>query len=469
MAARLDDLGAPPGVAVPDSANPALLTDTVRGEWGMPGYVTSDAGSVLCISSCRQSHNGGMRGHNFTDGPAASAAAALTAGLDLEISCCGLNYTFPTLPASVRAGLVPEAALDAALTRTLQYRFKGATLDGAVPGGDPWAALGTADLSTPASVALALDAARQGVVLLKNDPATGGPAPLLPLSASALAGRTVAVLGPVANDTLAMVGSYGNVATSLPITTPFSGLRDALPGTAVSLVVDALCPNVTDCAGFSNATIAAAAQADVLVVALGVSAAINGYTCPAYENYNEKEECDRHDTALPGAQLPLLQALASLGKPLVLVLVSGGALAVDWAAASPSVPAIVHAPYLGVSAGTALADVILGAAPPSGRLTATWYTAAGLAAVGGIEQYAMRADGAYPGRTHRYLRDPGGAAVLFPFGYGLSYAVLGYEDAALAPAAPAPCDTVAVNVTLRNAGDTDAVEVVQVGGRWRMG
>jgi len=130
-------------------------------------------------------------------------------------------------------------------------------------------------------------------------------------------------------------------------------------------------PTFTNCEGFSNATIDAAAAADVLFVSMGVSAAINGYTCMAHENYNEKEECDRHNVTLPGAQLALLQALSTLGKPLVLVLINGGALSVDWAVSSPSVHPIIHAPYLGIFAGTALAEAILGDINPAGRLTAT--------------------------------------------------------------------------------------------------
>jgi beta-glucosidase-like glycosyl hydrolase len=422
--ARLAALGIAPGAAVPDSSSALLLTDEVRGAWGTPGYVISDAGSVLCTATCRQSHNGGMRGHGFAANASDAAVRSLTAGVDLEISCCGLNATYPTLPASVRAGAVAEALLDRALARTLPWRFKTGTLN--PPAGDPWAELGAADMATPAMRALSADAARQSITLLKNDG-------LLPLAPAAL--RTVAVIGPNGDDAGAMMGSYGYIPTDGSITTPFTALRAALPQAEVTLIADPMCPNVTNCDAYSASAVESASSADVVVAVLGASAALNGYTCAAGESYNEKEECDRRDPALPGAQLPLLQALAALGRPLVLVLVSGGALEVDWAVAAARVRAIVHVPYAGAAAGAALADALLGAASPAGRVAATWYTRAGLDAIGPVTEYRMRPDAAsgYPGRTHLWLADPAKTLTAFPFGFGLSFASFAYSAAAAVP------------------------------------
>ena len=452
-AARLAELGVAPGTALPDTANALLLTDEVRGAWGAPGYVISDCGAVACTATCRQSMNGGMRGHQFAANMSDAAVRALTAGIDLEISCCGIPFTFPTLPASVRAGTISESLLDRALNRTLFWRVRTGALNPAGGAGDPWAALSAPDMDTPAMRALAADAARQAVVLLKNEGSA------LPLDAAALAGRTVAVVGPTADDPLAVMGSYGFVPTDGSIVTPYAGLAAALPSATVSLLIDPLCANVTNCVAFSPSVVAAAAAADVIVAVLGASGAINSYTCAAGESYNEKEECDRSSAGLSGAQQPLLEALAATGRPLVLVLVNGGALEVDWAAASPDVRAIVHLPYPGAAAGSALADALLGVASPAGRLAATWYTRAGLAAIGGIQEYRMRPEGAYPGRTYLWT-DP--TLVQFPFGFGLSYAALAYAGAAATPAIAAPCDTVAVTVTVTNAAAFDADEVVQV-------
>jgi beta-glucosidase-like glycosyl hydrolase len=451
-AARMQALGLDPAGAVPDTANPLLLSDEVRGAWRAPGYVIADSGAILCTASCRQSLHGGMRGHAFAANASDAAVRALSAGVDLEISCCGLPYTFPTLPDSVRAGRVSEALLDRALARTLPWRFRTGTLD--PPASDPWRALGAGDMATPAMAALAADAARQAVTLLKNEGA------LLPLAPGALAGRTLAVLGPGANDSLAMMGSYGYIPPGGGAT-PWAALAAALPGARVALLADPLCATAANCSAFSPAVVAAAAGADVVVAVLGASAAIDGYTCAAHESYNEKEECDRADAGLPGAQLALLQALAALRRPLVLVLQSGGALEVDWAAASPAVPAILHAPYLGLYAGAAIADALLGRASPAGRLAATWYTRAGLRAIGGITEYRMRPDAAdaYPGRTHLWNVAPG--LVQWPHGHGLSYGVFSYTARGSAPLQPRACDALTLRVTVANSGALDADEVVQ--------
>ena len=457
-AARMSALGIAPGSAVPDTANPLLLTDEVRGAWGAPGYVISDAGAILCTGSCRQSANGGMRGHAYAANASDAAVRALSAGVDLEISCCGLPFTYPTLPDSVRAGRIGEGALDRALGRTLPWRFRTGTLD--PPASDPWRALGAGDMATPAMAALAADAARQGVTLLKNEGA------LLPLGPAALAGKRIAVLGPGANDPLAMMGSYSYIPQdgSLAQGTPWAALAAALPGARVQLLADPLCATAANCSAFTPAVVAAAAAADVVVAVLGTSAAINAYTCAAREADNEKEECDRSDAGLPGAQLALLQALAALRRPLVLVLQSGGALEVDWAADSSAVPAILHAPYLGAYAGQAIADALLGVASPAGRLAATWYTRAGLQAIGGLQEYRMRPDArdSYPGRTHQWL-PPTPALVRFPFGFGLGFSAFTYTapSGSVSPPAPHPCDTLTLSITLANAGSVEADEVVQ--------
>ena len=454
--ARLAALGVAPGTPLPDTANPLLLTDEVRGAWGAPGYVISDAGAVVCTATCRQSMKGGMRGHNFASNASDAAVRALAAGVDLEISCCGLPFTFPTLPDSVRAGVIPEALLDRALGRTLPYRFKTGTLD--PPASDPWAALGEADMATAAMRALAADAARQAVTLLKNEGAA------LPLSRSALAGLTIAVLGPSANDPLAQMGSYGYIpADNSTIVTPLAGLVAALPDSTVTWLVDTDCANVANCSAFNPAVVVAAQAADLVIAVMGASAAINSYTCAAGESFNEKEECDRRDAGLAGAQQPMLEALAAapLKRPLVLVLQSGGALEVDFATASPAVGAILHLPYVGVAAGAALAGALLGDESPAGRVAATWYTRAGLEAIGGVQEYRMRPNAAsgYPGRTYLWTNR---SLVAFPFGYGLGFASLSYGAANAAPAIATPCDDVAVSVSVTNASPFGADEVVQL-------
>lgn len=442
----------PPG-GVPDSASRRLLTDTLRGEWNWTGYILSDAGAVAFVGTV--DWNGTAIGHGFAPNASAAAAAALTAGVDLELVCCQLPAVYGSLVDSVARGAVPEGALDAALGRTLPYRFELGTLD--PPGMCPYANLTAANVSAPWMVELAAAAAGQAVVLLKNE------GPTLPLAPGALAGRTIAVVGPSANDTLAQQGGY---VTQHPafIRTPLEGLAAAFPLSAVAFDpgcddgVPCLAPNVSRAA-------AAAAAADVTVVVLGTTAynPPPPYGCVAGNNAVEAEGWDRQNASLPGAQLALLQGVvaAAGGRPVVLVLVNAGMLDVAWAAAPGSgVGAILHAPFLGMTAGAAIAAAVAGAVNPAGRLTATWYTAEGLAAIGDITDYRMRPDPAtgYPGRTYRYTTAP----VQFPFGFGLSYASFAYSGLAVSPPAPGPCDTVAVTVTVANTGAVDGDEVVQL-------
>lgn len=461
-AARLAELGAPvgSGITLPDTANAILLTDKVRNEWGMPGYIISDSGAIACIGTCEQDGDGGLRGHAFARSVNESGLKAFNAGVDLEISCCGIDFAYPTLVSSVANGLLNESAIDTSLARHLQYRFMDATLDG--PQNDPWAALDWRNVSSPQAIQLAEEAAEQGVVLLKNSAWAGQPA-LLPITPSSVAGRTIALVGPNVNDTTSVLGSYGNLHPVF-IRTPLDGVVRSYPLSNVSFIQDSQCPNVTNCDAFDPATATAAGQADIIVAVMGISAAINGYTCPAGGSANEKEECDRTTVDLPGAQLPFLQALAATGKPVVLVLLNGGMLDVSWAQASPAIPAIVHLPYLGMATGTAFGRVLAGAVNPAGRVTSTWYSPIGMAAIGGPLEYRMYSDttDGYPGRTHMYHSMPNGQGVTYPFGFGLSYSTFTYANFRVNVSNPGPCDVLAVSVDVSNTSPVDGSEVVQL-------
>lgn len=435
---------------VPASASRALLTNIFRGEWAAPGFIISDAGAVAFIG--RVDIGGVSFGHGYAANDSDAALAAIRAGLDIELTCCGAPAVFDTLVTSVAAGLLPEATLDLALTRSLRARFQLGVLDAGVP----FAAWGDANVSTPADSALAVAAADAGVVLLKNS------ADLLPVSAAALAGRVVAVIGPSANDSFAQLGGYVNQKPPF-IITPLAGLTAALPGARV--LFDAACPD-TACAQYSPSAIALAASADLVVAVVGTT----GYYMPGHNNESaacgcpagnaiEGECCDRADTELPGAQLPLLQALAALGKPLVVVLVSGGSLDAGWLDAEPAVGAVLHAPFLGQASGAAVARVITGQVNPSGRTTLTWYANLS-AALPPLGDYS-----ALYSSTYRYV-DERTTAVVYPFGHGLSFGgrERSYSGLAVTPAAPAVCDAFNVTVTLANRGGVAGAEVVQAYG-----
>ena len=350
----------------PACGSPELLADTVRGEWGWDGFVLSDAGAVVFIGLA--DIGGVVIGHNATASGAASAVRALTAGCDIELTCCGAPAVYPTLAASIAGGALPASALDTALARVLRNRFELGELD--PQGSHAWQAWGRGNVTTPAMVALSADAAAAAIVLLKNE---GG---LLPLSAAALEGKTLALIGPLGDDAYGVIGGYANRNPPF-VSTFLDGLRAGFPLSA--LAFHAACADAA-CETYNASAIAVAAGADVVVAALGTTGLFRpgannesgACGCPP-GNAIEGECCDRRDTALPGAQLALLQALAALGKPLVLLLNSGSVVSLGWAAAAPAVAAIVHAPFLGMSAGVGLARVLTGAASPSGKTTLSWY------------------------------------------------------------------------------------------------
>jgi beta-glucosidase len=179
----------------PACASPQVLNDTLRGGWGWEeGFVISDAGAVAFTGSV---DIGGIPfGHASSATQADSAIASLTAGCDNELTCCGAPRVFPTLEASVQAGRVAEAALDASLARLIRNRVELGNLD--PPGTYPWSAWGAGNVSTPEMVEATAAAAAQGCVLLKNE---GG---LLPLAPADYAGKTFALIGPIANDSYAV-------------------------------------------------------------------------------------------------------------------------------------------------------------------------------------------------------------------------------------------------------------------------
>lgn len=432
----------------PACASSLLLRDTLREEFGWRGFVLSDAGAVAFIGNV--SIGGDWFGHGYAKDNAGAAIASLTGGNNLELTCCGAPAVYPTLSASIANGLLPESAVDAALNDTLRARFELGALDPV--GLSPYSHLTAANVSTPDMISLALQAAREGVVLLKNE---GG---ALPFSRDALAGRTIAVVGPNANSSWAQMGGYVNQRPRF-ISTALAGVTDAFPLSIVSLAEGC---NETACEAFDAAGIAAAAaSADVTVAVLGTTQYFHkGWSnesaacgCPA-GNAIEGECCDRTDVALPGQQLALLQTAvaAAAGKPVVVVLVSSGLVDIAWAQAAPGVSAIVHLPFLGMTGGIALGQALAGDFSPAGRLTTSWYR--NISDVGELGDYSY---GSLYNRTYRYTTAP----LLYPFGFGLSYGGPFLYSGLAAPAAVDPCATVSVNVTVRNTGSVDSDEVVQ--------
>ncbi|KAB2009901.1 hypothetical protein ES319_D10G197800v1 [Gossypium barbadense] len=359
----------------PTCADPDLLKGTIRGQWGLSGYIVSDCDSVGVMYDTQ----------HFTATPEESAAAAIKAGLDLD---CGPFLAIHT-DLAVRRGLLAEADVDLALANTITIQMRLGMFDGE-PSAQPYGNLGPRDVCTPAHQQLALEAARQGIVLLKNSGS-------LPLSTARH--RTVAVIGPNSDVTVTMIGNYAGVACGY--TSPLQGISRY-----ARTIHQAGCSDVAcDTNNLFGAAEVAAHKADATVLVMGLDQSI------------EAEFRDRVGLLLPGRQQELVSRVARASRgPTVLVLMSGGPIDVSFAKNDPRVSAIIWAGYPGQAGGTAIADVLFGTTNPGGKLPMTWYPQDYVAKVP-MTNMGMRPSRGYPGRTYRFYK----GSVVFPFGHGLSY------------------------------------------------
>ena len=401
----------------PACGSDVLLKDILRGEWGFSGYVVSDCGAINDI----------YERHKVVQTAAAAAALGVKTGTDLE---CGNVYA--NLVDAVRQGLITEQAIDTAVKRLFLARMRLGVFD--PPERVRWAQIPISVLDQPAHRALARQVARESIVLLKN---AGS---MLPLRKDI---GTIAVIGPNCDDRRMLLGNYeGAPADSI---TPLRGIREAVSrGTRVLYArgSDWVVPGDS---GLAEA-VRAAEQADAVVLCLGLTAQLEGeemsVETPGFRGG------DRTRIDLPDAQQRLLERIVAVGKPTVLVLMSGSAVAVNWA--QEHVPAIVEAWYGGQAAGSALADVLFGDYNPGGRLPVTFYKSVN--DLPAFDDYRMA------GRTYRFFK----GSPLYPFGYGLSYTTFAYKNLRTSSARLRAADTLIVRVDVTNTGRRTGDEVAQL-------
>jgi len=404
-----------------------LLKDILRGEWGFPGYVVSDCGAIDDIYAR----------HRVVATAAQAAALAVKTGTDLE---CG--HVYANLVDAAKQGLITEQEIDTAVKRLFLARFKLGMFD--PPDRVRWARISAGVLDQPSHRELARQLARESIVLLKN---AGG---VLPLRKDL---GTLGVIGPNADQWRMLLGNYNGLPAD-PVT-PLRGIREAVgkgtrvlyargadladgfPGTDVS-------PAPADT--LQAEAVRVAAQADAVVLCLGLTAQLEGEEMRvAIEGFRGG---DRTRIDLPASQERLLERIVAVGKPTVLVLLNGSALAVNWA--EQHVPAIVEAWYGGQAAGSALADVLFGDYNPGGRLPVTFYKS--------VDDLPPFDDYHMAGRTYRFFK----GTPLYPFGYGLSYTSFAYKNLRASAAALAAGDTLTVRVDVTNGGKRAGDEVVQL-------
>ncbi|MCT9081684.1 glycoside hydrolase family 3 N-terminal domain-containing protein [Streptomyces fulvoviolaceus] len=410
---------------VPASADPGLLTELLREDWGFTGTVVADYFGIGFLQTL----------HRVAGSEAGAAHAALAAGIDVELPTLKC-YGTPLLEA-VRAGEIPESLIDRAARRVLLQKCELGLLD---EGWDPEPA-GRIDLDSTANRTLARRLAEESVVLLDN------PDGLLPLAPD----TRIAVVGPRAADALAMLGCYSfpshvlthhpEVPMGIEIPTVLESLRAELPDAKVTFAEGC---GVTDpdTGGFEEA-VARTAEADVCVAVLGDRAGLFG-------RGTSGEGCDVTDLQLPGVQGELLDSLVATGVPVVLVLLTGRPYALGrW---HGRLGAVVQAFFPGEEGGPSVAGVLSGRVNPSGRLPVSVPQVPG-------------------GQPWTYLQPPLGLAgevsnldptPLYAFGHGQSYTAFAWEDFTDGPSQIGTDGTYDVSLTVRNAGDRAGAEVVQL-------
>jgi beta-glucosidase len=395
---------------VPMTAHAALLRGYLRERLGFTGVVVSDYTAIAELIE-----------HGVAADLVEAAAQALNAGVDMDMVSCA----FLRLPEALRRGLVTQQAIDAAVRRVLALKQKLGLFD------DPYRRC-RADQSPPPRH-IALDAARRSITLLSNKGA-------LPI---ARAVRRIAVIGPLADASVEMLGPWSATGRAENCLTVFESLRAAMPECEI-----AHCEGVAidgdDASGVAPAR-AAAEGADLVILCLGESAGMSG------------EAASRAAPTLPGRQRELAEAALATGTPVVAVLFSGRPLMISWLAESAQ--AVVAAWFLGDMAGAAIADVLTGRFNPTGRLPTTWPHEAGQIPI----FYAQRSTGRPPDPanpfTSKYLDAP--VEPLFHFGHGLSYSKVFLSnlivETDVAPGAP-----VRISVDVANDGSFAVEETIFV-------
>lgn len=407
---------------VPSTGNRWLMTDLLRGEWGFQGFVVSDyTGDEEMIAA------------GYARDGRDAAKLAFLAGVDMSMQS-GLYRQF--LPDLVRSGDVPEAKLDQSVRRVLGLKAMLGLFD------DPFRRIDekreAARSMLPKTRALAREAGRKSIVLLKND------GDLLPLARS---GKRIAIVGPFAAGHHDLVGPwvvYGDDSKAIDLAT---GIRAAVSDP--SSVVVAQGSGVEEpLAGGLEQAVAAARAADVVILAIGESFNMSG------------EAQSRTEIVVPAPQQALAEAVASTGKPIVVVLKHGRALALEGAVVDA--PAILATWFLGTETGNAIADVLFGAYGPSARLPASFPWRSGQEPY----YYAHKPTGRPnpPGPLQPYKAHFRGIpnSARFPFGHGLTYGRIEYSDLVLSAPTMPMNGAIEVSATISNRGSRAAEEVVQL-------
>lgn len=411
---------------VPITGSKYFLTEILRNEWGFKGYVVSDSEAVEFIQTK----------HRIAKNPEEAAAMAVNAGLNIRTNFTPPENFVNPLRNAIEQGLVSEETINDRVKDILRVKFQLGLFDNPYTGDAKQA---DQIVHSKEHQEVALEAARQSIVLLKNKDN------LLPLSKNI---KSIALIGPNADERQELVCRYG--PANAPIVTVYEGLKKYLPNTQINYakgceIVDERYPlseilpqplNEKESTMIDEA-VKAARSSDVVVLVLGGS------------EVTVREDKSRTDLNLPGRQSDLMKAVQASGKPVVLVLLDGRASTINYA--QETIPAILHAWFPGEFTGTAISEVLFGDYNPGGKLAVTFPKSVG------------QIPFAFPFKPGSDASSPYAVyGALYPFGYGLSYTTFEYSGLEISPKDQSSTGNITVSAIIKNTGTRKGDEVVQL-------
>jgi beta-glucosidase len=418
---------------VPITGSSYWLIDRLRGDFHFDGYVVSDSDAVEFL----------FKKHHVAESAKGAVREAINAGMNVRTTFSPPEDFILPLRECVKDGSVSMKTLDDRVRDVLRVKYRLGLFD------QPYVDPSKADdaIMRPENVAVALQASRESIVLLKNENNA------LPLSAKSV--KKVLVCGPNADEKSQALSRYGPF--NVPVTTVLAGVKEKLKDSGAEVVYAKGCDIVDP--GFPESEIDPqpmtdaekkgiqeavdqAKSCDVAIVVLGESGKTSG------------ESKSRTSLDLTGRQLDLIEAIHATGKPVVLVMINGRPMTINWCA--KNVPAIVEAWYPGAQGGTAVADVLFGDYNPGGKLANTWPKTVG--------QIPMNFP-SKPGALWESNKAANVAGMLYPFGFGLSYTTFEYSNLRVHPESGDAFKTngnAIVEVDVKNTGSRDGDEVVQL-------
>ena len=405
---------------IPSSGSKYLLNDILKEQWKFKGFVVSDWNSI-----------GELINHGFAADLKQAGEIAINAGLDMDMES---RAYITHLAELVKEGKVSEATINESVRRVLRIKFILGLFD------DPFRYCNkereSKNILSKEVKDAALEVAKKSFVLLKNENN------LLPLKNNY---KKIAVIGPLANSISHPTGGWEAMGDSSDVISVVAGLKNYLKNNTQILYSEGCKIDDKSTDGFKKA-VETANNSDLVILVLGEGKNMSG------------EACSRSTLDLPGVQEELAKEIYKTGKPIVVVLMNGRPLSINWL--NENVPAILETWFPGTMAGKAIAEVLFGEYNPSGKLPVTFPRT-----VGQVPIYYNHKNTGRPGNidnhyTSKYLDLP--LTPLYPFGYGLSYTTFKYSDLGLDKNKITKDDQINIKVNVKNTGNYDGEEVVQL-------